>query len=135
MSRYVELQVQSHFSLLRGTSSCEELFATAANQGYPSLGIADHGTVSGIVRAWEAAKTTGVRLIAGCRLELDCGTKLLVYPKDRPAWSRLTALLTVGKGRGGKGRCVLGWSDVAERCEGLIGILLPDQPDAATEAA
>ena len=28
--RYAELQVTSHFSFLRGASSCEELFATAA---------------------------------------------------------------------------------------------------------
>jgi DNA polymerase III alpha subunit len=28
--RYAELQVTSHFSFLRGASSCEELFAAAA---------------------------------------------------------------------------------------------------------
>jgi error-prone DNA polymerase len=30
---YVELQATSHFSFLRGASSCEELFAAAANFG------------------------------------------------------------------------------------------------------
>ena len=33
MTRYAELQVTSHFSFLRGASSCEELFAHAANLG------------------------------------------------------------------------------------------------------
>ena len=31
--RYAELQVTSHFSFLRGASSCEELFAQAALHG------------------------------------------------------------------------------------------------------
>ena len=31
--RYVELQVTSHFSFLRGASSCEELFTQAAMLG------------------------------------------------------------------------------------------------------
>ena len=31
--RYIELQVTSHFSFLRGASSCEDLFAQAALLG------------------------------------------------------------------------------------------------------
>jgi len=34
MTHYVELQVLTHFSLLRGASSPEELFAAAALLGY-----------------------------------------------------------------------------------------------------
>jgi hypothetical protein len=48
----------------------------------PALGIADRNSVAGTVRAWEAAKATGVRLVAGCRLDLADGTSLLVYPAD-----------------------------------------------------
>jgi error-prone DNA polymerase len=69
MSDYVELQVLTHFSLLRGASSPEELFAAAALLGYPALGVCDLGTVSGVVRAWEAQKATGVRSIAGARVD------------------------------------------------------------------
>ena len=32
---YVELQVTTHFSFLRGVSSAEELFSAAALLGYP----------------------------------------------------------------------------------------------------
>jgi DNA polymerase III alpha subunit len=32
---YVELQVITHFSFLRGASSCEELFVQAATLGIP----------------------------------------------------------------------------------------------------
>ena len=40
---YAELQVTSHFSFLRGASSPEELFATAARLGIPALGISTNG--------------------------------------------------------------------------------------------
>jgi error-prone DNA polymerase len=132
MATYVELQVTSHFSFLRGASSPEELFAAAAALGHAALGLADHNTVAGVVRGWAGQKETGARMIAGSRIDLTDGRALLLYPTDRPAWSRLTRLLSLGKGRGGKGRCILAWSDVAERCEGLIAILLPDMPDART---
>lgn len=58
-SRYAELQVTSHFSFLRGASSCEELFAHAANLGILALALADRNSLAGIVRAHEAATDKG----------------------------------------------------------------------------
>ncbi len=127
---YAELQVTSHFSFLRGASSPAELFIRAHELGMPALGIADRNSLAGIVRAHEAAKETGVRLVVGCRLDLDEGTSLLVYPTDRAAYGRLCRLLTLGKGRAGKGECRLSWADVDAWSEGLIAILLAEQPDA-----
>jgi len=103
-ARYAELQCTSHFSFLRGASSCEELFA-------------------------EAAKAAGVRLIVGCRLDLTDGMPVLVYPTDRPAYARLCRLLSLGKKRGGKAQCRLDWSDVVAYSEGLIAVLIPDKAD------
>ncbi len=127
--RYVELQATSHFSFLRGASSCEELFGQANVCGIEALAIVDRNSVAGIVRAWEAAKTTGVRLIVGCRLDLIDGTALLVYPTDRPAYSRLCRLLSLGKRRAGKAQCNIDWPDVADRSEGLIAVLIPNEAD------
>ena len=70
-------------------------------------------------------------LIVGCRLDLTDGATLLVYPTDRPAYSRLCRLLTLGKSRAGKGACDLAWDDVAALAEGLIAVLVPDMPDEA----
>jgi error-prone DNA polymerase len=134
-ARYVELQVTTHFSFLRGASSPEELFVTAARMELPALAIVDRNSVAGIVRAWDAEKTTGVRAIIGCRLDLTDGTALLVYPTDRAAYGRMCRLLSVGKARAGKGACHLEWSDVAEWNEGLLAILVPDRADAVSEAA
>jgi error-prone DNA polymerase len=127
--RYAELQVTSHFSFLRGASSCEELFAHAAYLGIEVLAITDRNSLAGMVRAYEAAKASGIRLIVGCRLDLAEGISLLIYPTDRPAYARLCRLLSLGKQRGGKGQCHLGWADVVAYGEGLIAVLLPDEAD------
>jgi error-prone DNA polymerase len=126
---YAELQVTSHFSFLRGASSCEELFAQAALMGIEALGIVDRNSLAGIVRAHEAARTTGVRLIVGCRLDLADGVSVLVYPTDRSAYARLCRLLSFGKKRAGKGKCHLEWVDLVAYGEGLIAVLVPDAAD------
>jgi error-prone DNA polymerase len=128
-SRYAELQVTSHFSFLRGVSSCDELFAQAAYLGIEALAITDRNSLAGIIRAYEAAKTAGIRLVVGCRLDLTDHSSILVYPTDRPAYARLCRLLSLGKKRAGKGECELGWQDVLTHSEGLIAVLLPDEAD------
>ncbi|MCW2359821.1 MULTISPECIES: error-prone DNA polymerase [Bradyrhizobium] len=128
-SRYAELQVTSHFSFLRGASSCEELFAQAAIQGIEAVAVVDRNSLAGIVRAFEAAKTTGVRLIVGCRLDLADGASILVYPTDRASYGRLCRLLSLGKKRGGKAKCILEWPDLVAYSDGLLGILVPDEAD------
>jgi error-prone DNA polymerase len=128
-ARYAELQCTSHFSFLRGASSCDELFAEAAQLGIEALAITDRNSLAGIVRAHEAAKTTGVHLIVGCRLDLTDGMSILVYPADRPAYARLCRLLSLGKKRGGKAQCRLDWSGLVAYGEGLIAVLVPDEAD------
>jgi error-prone DNA polymerase len=126
---YAELQVTTHFSFLRGASSAQELFAAAALLSIPALGVADLHSVAGLVHAHEAAKTTGVRLIPGTRVDLVDGASLLLYPTDRSAYGRMCRLLSLGKSRAGKGQCHLGWSDVVAWNEGLIAILLTHEPE------
>ncbi len=126
---YVELQATTHYSFLRGASSPEELFAAAALLGLPALGVVDRHSLAGAVRAHEAAKVTGTRLVLGCRLDLREGATVLVYPTDKPAYSRLTRLLTIGKRRAGKGACDLGWDDLMAHVEGQVAILVADRPE------
>ncbi|MDO1583599.1 error-prone DNA polymerase [Rhizobium oryzicola] len=127
--RYAELQVMTHFSFLRGASSALELFTRAKELGIDALGVVDRNSLAGIVRALEASRATGVRLVVGCRLDLADGMSILVYPTNRAAYSRLTRLITLGKSRGGKDNCILHLEDLALYAEGLIGILVPDLPD------
>jgi error-prone DNA polymerase len=141
---YTELQVTTHFSFLRGASSCEQLFATAALMGMPALGIVDRNSVAGVVRALYASEQVkkehglDVRAIPGCRLDLVSGSSLLVWPEDLAAWTRLTRLLSRGKARadaqrGEKGQCFLHWDDVADHAQGLVAALVPGVDGAAPE--
>ncbi|WNO52433.1 error-prone DNA polymerase [Stakelama saccharophila] len=138
---YAELQVITHFSFLRGASSPEELVESAARMGMPALGITDRNSVAGVVRALVASEQIAEqwghapRLIAGCRIDLVDGASLLVWPEDRPAWSRLTTLLSIGKCRanaqkGEKGQCFLHWEDVAGHAAGLVAALVPGRDGA-----
>ena len=128
-TRYAELQVTTHFSFLRGASSCDELFEQAKNLGIEALGIVDRNSLAGIPRAYEAANNHGIRLIIGCRLDLDDDISVLAYPMDRQAYGRLCRVLSVGKKRGGKGKCRLTWDDLVTYGEGLIVVLLADLAD------
>ncbi len=120
---YAELHVTSNYSFLRGASHVEELLVQAKALGLPALGLTDRNTLASMVRAHQRAAEIGVRLVVGCRLDLSDGLSVLVYPTDRPAYSRLCRLLTLGKARAGKGACELAWDDLARHAEGLIGVL------------
>ncbi|QEE43765.1 DNA polymerase III subunit alpha (plasmid) [Rhizobium sp. WL3] len=127
--RYAELQVTTHFSFLRGASSALELFEKAKALGIDAVGVVDRNSLAGIIRALEASRETGLRLVVGCRLDLQDGMSILVYPVNKAAYSRLTRLLTLGKGRGGKNNCILHLDDLPLYAEGMIGILVPDLAD------
>ena len=67
-----------------------------------------------------------LKLAVGARLVFADGTPdILAYPQNRPAWGRLTRLLTVGKSRADKGECILFVDDLLEHIEGLNLIVMP----------
>src|SRR5207302_3431837 len=128
---YAELQVTSNFSFLRGASHPDELVMTAAALGHQAIAITDRNGVAGLVRAHHAAKTVGIRLVIGVRLDLSDGTSLLAYPQDRAVYGRLTRLLTLGKRRAPKGECHLDYADVVAHGEGqILAVLPPEDGDA-----
>ena len=110
----VELQVTTNFSFLHGASHAKELALQAKGLGYESIGITDRNTLAGIVRAYDGCIRAGIRLVVGCRLDLEDAPSLLCYPKDRAAYGRLCTLLTIGKRRTDKGKCVLKYEEVLE---------------------
>ncbi|MFN7054014.1 error-prone DNA polymerase [Hyphomonas sp.] len=130
MSAYAELAVMSNFSFLCGASHAEELVRRAAALGLSAIGIADRNTLAGVVRAHVAAKAAGLRLLVGARLAPRDGSEIIAYPMDRPAYGRLSRLLSEGKLRAEKGACDLSLADILAASEGMILITLP--PDGLT---
>lgn len=122
---YIELQVTSNFSFLRGASHPEELVEEAASMGYRKIAITDHNTLAGIVRAHSAARKLNIQIIPACRLNLMDGASLLAYPTDNESYGQLSALLSLGNLRTEKGSCELYKKDVFEHAKGIIFIAIP----------
>jgi error-prone DNA polymerase len=126
MVAFAELAVTTNFSFLHGASHPDELVKQAGKLGLAGLGIADRNTVAGVVRAHIAAKETGLKLAVGSRLVFaDDTPDILAYPQNRPAWGRLTRLLSHGKRPVEKGECILTIADLLAHSEGLNLIVCP----------
>ncbi|HET7382185.1 MAG TPA: error-prone DNA polymerase [Pseudolabrys sp.] len=125
--RYLEFAVASNFSFLRGASHPEELMVQAAHIGLAGLGLCDRNSVAGVVRAHLAKReqNLSLRYHPGARLVFADGTPdVLVYPRDRAGWGRLTRLLTVGNLRAEKGDCILHLDDLLAHAFGLELIVM-----------
>ncbi len=132
MTAYAELQVTTHFSFLRGASSPAELVEQAVALGISAIAITDRNTLAGVVRAYQKAQETGMRLVIGARLDFTDAPSLLCFPEDRAAYGRLSQMLTDGKMRSGKGQCDLALDDLFTYGDGQRLIALPiEQPDTA----
>lgn len=129
MSGYAELHCLSNFSFQRGASSAQELFERAARLGYRALAITDECTLAGIVRAWQAAKDSGVPLIVGSEVRIENGPRLILLVENLTGYQALCRLITLARRRCEKGRYRLLFDDFVESPDGLLAIWLPDDDD------
>ncbi len=136
---YAEIGITTNFSFLRGGSDPRAYVHQASDLRLPAIGIADHNTLAGVVRAYKELDNPNVtskpKLLIGSRLVfIDDTPDILVYPRDRAAYGRLCQLLTRGK-RGDdteKGECHLKLDDLLEFSEGqLLVLTLPHRFEAA----
>lgn len=133
ISAYAEIGITTNFSFLRGGSDPRAYVHQASKLGIPVIGIADHNTLAGVVRAYKELENDKVlhkpKLLIGARIVFIDGTPdVFVYPRDRAAYGRLCQLLTRGK-RGDditrieKGECRLTFADLLEFSQGQLLIL------------
>jgi len=99
---YAEIGITTNFSFLRGGSDPRAYVHQASELRLPVIGIADHNTLAGVVRAYKELDNPSLKykpkLLIGSRLVVMDGTPdILVYPRDRAAYGRLCQLLTRGK--------------------------------------
>ncbi len=131
---YAELHCLSNFSFLRGASHPAELVEQATALGYAALALTDECSVAGVVRAWEAARECGLKLVIGSEFRLEDGLRLVLLAADRAGYGRLCRLITRGRRAAPKGEYRLTRADlIDEPAEGLPGCLalwLPgDEPE------
>src|ERR1700731_1137579 len=138
---YAEIGITTNFSFLRGGSHPQDYVHQAGKLRLPVIGIADHNTMAGVVRAYKELDNSEViykpKLLIGARLVFMDGTPdILVYPCDRAAYGRLCQLLPRGK-RGdetAKGECLLKLGDLLEFAEGQLLVLAPPHRFDAAKA-
>lgn len=131
---YAELHCLSAFSFQRGASTADELFARAAALGYRALAITDACSLAGIVRAFEASKRHGVKLIVGAEFQVQDGPKLVLLCADQPAYEALCLLITINRRRAKKGSYLTLASDFSDMPAGLLCLWCPAFPDADSHA-
>src|ERR1700675_3602340 len=75
---YAEIGVTTNFSFLRGASHPQEYVHQASELRLPAIGIADHNTLAGVVRAYAELKNPNLasqpKLLIGARLVFIDGT-------------------------------------------------------------
>ncbi len=129
---YAELHCLSNFSFGRGASSARELFERAKACGYSALAITDECSLAGIVRALEASRATGLKLIVGAEFQLCEGPKLVVLCATKAGYTALCALITRGRRAAVKGSYQLTCADLANGLPGTFALWLPaPEPDPA----
>ncbi len=126
---YAELHALSNFSFQRGASHAEELVARAHALGYQALAITDECSVAGVVRAHEAAKKHGLKLLPGAEFLVQAAApfRLVVLPHNAAGWGNLCEFITAARQAGdtqekGSYRVALGDTDFSllPDCEVLL---------------
>ena len=121
-SSYIELHAHSHYSLLDGASSPQELLLCAQELDLPALALTDHDNVYGAVEFGKQAQAMGVRAIHGAELTLHDGHHLTLLVKNETGWSNLCHLITLAQHNAPKGRAYLPPDVLKNHTGGLVAL-------------
>ena len=125
MNDYAELHCLSNFSFQRGASSARELFDRAKECGYRALAITDECSLAGIVRAYEASRDTGLKLIVGAEFRIENGPKLVLLCENLQGYQSLCALITRGRRVAEKGEYRVTREDFVDGLPGTLALWFP----------
>jgi error-prone DNA polymerase len=119
---YVELCARSTFSFLRGGSAPGALVKRAREFGYDSMALTDVDGLYGMVRAWEEAKQSGLRLIVGSELTLEGGGILALHVENLTGYANLCRILTLSHAH--RRDPSIRISELCKHAEGLWALVL-----------
>lgn len=104
---FVHLHNHSHFSLLDGLSSPEDLVSAAKDLNYKAMALTDHGTCAGLYEFQKECKSAGIKPILGAELyitkdhlykEKDSRTfHILLLAKNKTGLKNLFKLSTIAE--------------------------------------
>ncbi|MCC5864595.1 MAG: error-prone DNA polymerase [Wenzhouxiangella sp.] len=129
MPQYAELHALSTFSFRRSAAMPAELVKRAAALGYRALALTDECSMAGIVRAHEAARELGLKLIVGTEIRIEQGPHLVMLAPTQAAYTQLCRLITTARRRAGKGEYRVFWEDLETNSSDILAIWKAQMPD------
>ena len=133
---YAELHCLSAFSFQLGASLPEELVQRAHALGYRALALTDECSVAGMVRAHEAARDAGLKLLPGAEFCVaasgaeqgakganapDALFRFLALAHDLNGWGNLCAFITSARRAAPKGQYELRWQSQKNAAAVAVG--------------
>ena len=80
----VHLHNHSHYSLLDGLGTIDQLIAKAKEQGSTALALTDHGTMYGVIEFYQKCKAADIKPIIGVEIYLATGSMHDKNAKSKP---------------------------------------------------
>jgi error-prone DNA polymerase len=127
---FAELQSKTHYTFLDGVSSPAELVRHAAKLGYEAIAITDICSYAGLVKAYQASKECGIKLIVGSQFTIsidNMSVQLILLAPTNAAYSEISALITKGRCRSSKGNYHLELEDLKFGLQHCLAIWLPNR--------
>jgi error-prone DNA polymerase len=122
MPPYIELHCHSHWSLLDGASSVEELVLRARELGYEALALTDHDGLHGAMEFAQTASAFGVRPIVGAEVTLASGHHLTLLCETQEGHANLCRLLSHAHLNSPRGQPAMDLAVLARHARGLIAL-------------
>lgn len=79
MGNFFDMHRHDEYSLFDGFGKPEQLAVVAKELGYKALGISNHGSISGLVKHYQACNEVGIKPVMGCEVYFQP-----VFKKEQP---------------------------------------------------
>jgi DNA polymerase-3 subunit alpha len=128
---FVHLHTHSHYSLLDGLGTIDQLIKKAQEQGSTALALTDHGTMYGTIEFYQKCKKAGLKPIIGVEAYVTTGDlhdktnqekpyHLVLLAKDNIGYKNLLKLTTIAHLEGFYYKPRLDWATLKKNSQGLI---------------
>lgn len=128
---FIHLHTHSHYSLLDGLGTPDQLIAHAKEQGVSALALTDHGTMYGAIEFYQKCKQAGIKPILGVEAYIATGQMtdknskekpyhLVLLAKNNQGYKNLLKLTTLAHLEGFYYKPRLDWETLKKYSAGLI---------------
>lgn len=93
----IHLHTHSHYSILDGLGTVEEIVKRAVEIGAPAVAVTDHASISALPDLFMECEKAGIRPLIGCEFYLSDNAEIAEYKDPKGAKERRTHLTTIAK--------------------------------------